>query len=99
MSSPIKAWREQKKIAQYLNQTGIVLSWSKIYVAPSGFSSDVPYYVGVVKIGENKNLFGQIVDVSKETKLTGLKVKCVYRRQKKPDSEGVIYYGLKFKPI
>lgn len=99
MSSPIKAWRDQKKIADLLRVTGKIISFSVIRVPPQGFSADAPYGVAVVKAQNNRMLFGQLTDLNGEKPEIGAKVEVVYRRQKKPDQEGVIYYGIKFKLI
>ncbi len=97
MSSPIKAWREQKKIAPLLGIKGKIVSWTIVRVPPHGFVSDAPYIVAIVETIDQKRLIGQLVDTfGKEIKM-GDKVETIYRRQKRPDEEGVIYYGLKFR--
>jgi uncharacterized OB-fold protein len=96
MSSPIKAWREQKKINKNLGIQGKIISWTKILVPPYGFSSDAPYFLAIIKTNNN-TLIGQIVDTNGNAPKTGQKVETVYRRQKKPDTEGIIYYGIKFR--
>ncbi|MBI3385415.1 OB-fold domain-containing protein [Candidatus Gottesmanbacteria bacterium] len=97
MSSPIKAWREQKKIAPYLRIKGKVVSWTIVRVPPHGFVSDAPYVVAIVETNTKKRLISQIVDVFDQKIKSGDQVESVYRRQKRPDEEGVIYYGLKFR--
>lgn len=99
MSSPIKAWREQKKIPLLLGRKGKIVTLTKVRVPPSGFVSDAPYYLAIVEIVNKQRLIGQITDAVGEHPQTGDEVEVVYRRQKKPDLEGVIYYGLKFKLI
>lgn len=97
MTSPIKAWREQKKISSFLGLKGKIVSWTRIRVAPQGFLDQAPYIVAVAELENNKRLVGQVVDVWKKEIKIGDRVEVVYRRQKKPDQEGVIYYGIKFR--
>lgn len=99
MSSPIKAWREQKKISTTLGLKGKIVSWTTVRVPPYSFTTDAPYVVAVVELEDGKRIVGQLIDVFNKTFQTGSKVMAVYRRQKRPDLEGVIYYGLKFKLI
>lgn len=96
MSSPIKAWREQKKINKNLTVIGEIISCTKVFVPPQGFSSDAPYYLAIVKTG-TRNLVGQVVDTNGKEPEIGNKIETVYRREKKPDQEDVIYYSIKFK--
>lgn len=97
MSSPIKAWREQKKITKFLGLEGTILSLTKVRVPPLGFSSDAPYFLAIVETENKQKLIGQITDASGENPQINDTVEIVYRRQKKPDQEGVIYYGIKFR--
>ena len=99
MSSPIKAWRDQKKIACLLKTRGVIKSLSMVRVPPAGFSSDAPYGVAIVETENGRMLFGQLTDLNGVLPKIGARGEVVYRRQKKPDSEGVIYYGLKFRLI
>ncbi len=99
MSSPIKAWRDQKKIAPFLGTKGKIISWTIVRVPPHGFISDAPYVVAIVETNTKQKLIGQVVDVFDKKINTGDKVETIYRRQKRPDKEGVIYYGLKFRLI
>lgn len=97
MSSPIKAWREQKKIIKFLNLQGKIITLTKVRVPPKGFSSDAPYYLVIVELSNKQRLIGQMTDAYSENPQIGDEVEVVYRRQKKPDQEGVIYYGIKFR--
>ena|SRR3989338_9198342 len=99
MSSPIKAWREQKKVTKFLGLKGIILSVTKVRVPPSGFVSDAPYFLAIVQADGGQGLIGQITDAFGENPQIGDKIEIVYRRQKRPDVEGVIYYGIKFRLI
>lgn len=98
MNSPIKIWRNQKKIQKLLGLSGMILSWSRIQVPPSGFESQAPYIVAVVKLSTGINYTAQLVDWDDSHLRTGQKVTTVLRRTRDPGDEGVIPYGIKFKP-
>lgn len=99
MISPVKIWRNQKKVQLLLRQTGEVVSFTKISVPPAGFESQAPYVVVVVKLRSGRNYTAQLVDWHEEHLAMGQKVIAVLRRTKNPGEEGVIPYGVKFKPI
>lgn len=96
--NPVKSWRNQKKIKSLLGQVGKIVSYSLIHVPPAGFEAQAPYPVVLVDLG-NKRLLGQLVDYKNEELKIGQKVRSIIRRIKEPDDEGVIPYGIKFKPV
>ena len=75
-----------------------------IRVPPAGFSDQAPYPVAVVKLNEGVRITAQLVDppvggqVGKED-LMGMKVITVIRRIMQPNTEGIIPYGIKVKPL
>lgn len=106
MTSPIKVWREQKKIKNFLGLKGKVISSTLVRVPPTGFTSQAPYFVAIVDM-ENlpagrqvkQRLIGQMVDVFDKEIKSGQKVEVVYRRLAETEKEDVIHYGIKFRPI
>ncbi len=99
MFSPVKIWRNQKKIQKILGLEGKILSWTKIYVPPSGFESQAPYVVAIVILEKGRSYCAQLVEWEEKHLTIGQKVKSILRRTKEPGVEGVIPYGVKFKPI
>lgn len=99
MISPVKIWRNQKKIKNLLGTEGEIISFTKIFVPPVGFESQAPYVVVIVKLAKGENYTAQLVDWHEEQLITGQKVTAVLRRTKSPGDEGVIPYGIKFKPL
>jgi uncharacterized OB-fold protein len=73
------------------------MSYTIVRVPPLGFDDQAPYPVVLVKIGSQVHV-GQLVDHEGPIKI-GQKVVAVLRRVRKPDAEGVIPYGIKFKPV
>jgi len=98
MISPVKIWRRQKKIRQFLGKVGKVITWTKIYVAGSDFKHSAPYIVVLVYLGREKILV-QLADEKEEKNLIGKKVKICLRRIREIGQEDVIPYGLKAKLI
>lgn len=97
-NSPVKIWRTQKKIAKHLGKEGIVESYTIVNVPPLGFENQAPYPIVLVAIGKEK-LIGQLVDYEATDVRIGRKVEVVLRRVKEPSREGIIPYGIKFKPV
>lgn len=99
MTSPIKVWREQKKIKNFLGLKGKIISSTLVRVPPAGFNNQAPYFVAIVETEDHQRLIGQMVDVFEAEITSGQKVEAVYRRLAETDKEDVIHYGIKFRPI
>lgn len=99
MTSPVKNWRDTKKLSKYLGKKGKLLVWTKIYTAPTGFEYQTPYLVGIVEFKDKERLPVQIVDCRQEDLKVNIQVMAVIRRTKKPQANDVIEYGVKVKLI
>ena len=93
MSSPVKIWRNHKKVKNYLNLQGVVLTWAKIFAAPLGFEKFAPYFVAIVKLETGEKITAMVIDC--DSLKTGDKVKTVLRRLQEVESDEVIEYGIK----
>lgn len=98
MESPVKLWRNQKKLRSLIGAKGTLVSWTIIRVPPSGFSVYAPYPVGVVTIGASR-MTCQIVDWEQTDLVAGRVIELVIRRVRETTSEDVIAYGIKAKPV
>lgn len=98
-TSPIKVWRNQKKITKMLGRRGKIISWTVIRVPPTGFSYQAPYPVVLVKLSSGRNIVAQLVDSSEQELCIGQRVVTVVRRTSKAGSGDVIPYGIKVKPL
>ena len=96
--SPVKLWRNQKKMRALLGRIGVIETFTVIYQSPKGFENQVPYPVVIANFGKKK-MIGQLVDYSKDHIRMGQRVQAVVRRMKEDTQEGIIPYGIKFKPI
>ena len=99
MISPVKIWRNQKKIQKLLEQEGEIVTYTTVFVPPAGFESQAPYVVVVVKLDQKKKITAQLVDWEEKQLHIGQKVRTILRRTTDPGEEGVIPYGIKVKPI
>lgn len=99
MLSPVKIWRSQKKVRELLGLTGKIVSFTKVHVPPEGFADQAPYVVAIAALENNRGCVGQLVDYKEDQLVVGQKIKTVLRRTRDPGLEGVIPYGIKFKPI
>jgi len=99
MISPVKIWRHQKKVTQLLGKKGKIISFTIIRVPPAGYETEAPYPVILAELETGERITAQLVYWQKENLKVGQKVEACYRRIRKPDSEGIIPYGIKFRPI
>ncbi len=97
--SPVKVWRHQKEIASLLGKEGRIVAWTIIRVPPAGYEREAPYPVVLVELAGGEKKIGQLVDWQDKDLVFGRMVRSVYRRIRQPDPEGVIPYGIKFRPI
>lgn len=97
--SPVKIWRNQKKIARLVGKSGRIVSWTVIRVPPSGFENQAPYPVAVVRLTGGKCITAQVVDCSDDDLKVGLLVKIVVRKIMSFQNEEPIPYGIKVIPV
>jgi len=79
---------------------GKIVSYSLLRSPPKGFEEYVPYYVAVVELDNGVRVFGMLTDVfSPEEIKEGARVEAVFRKISEDGEEGLIHYGLKFRPV
>ena len=79
--------------------TGKIISFTKIHVPPEGFADQAPYVVAIAKLKNNRSCIAQLIDYDEKHLTIGQEIKTVLRKTRDPGDEGVIPYGIKFKPI
>ena len=99
MISPVKIWRRQKEIGSLLGKKGKILTWTIIYMAGAEFKKFAPYPVAIIKLENGEKLTDPIVDYEKDDLRIGKKVQSVLRKTRDSGEDGVIPYGLKFRPL
>jgi uncharacterized OB-fold protein len=97
--SPVKIWRNQKKMQRLLGLKGRVLSYTCVRVPPSAFKAQAPYPVALVRLANRKVIIAQVVDASCDKVKKGQRVVVVLRKVTSSRGEGIIPYGLKVKLI
>lgn len=98
MISPVKIWRRQKELREVLGKKGKIITWTVIHVAGQDFKVFAPYPVVLVEFTDGRKAFGQLVDWQEKDLEIGRQVIAVLRKVRKESEEGVISYGIKFKP-
>jgi len=99
MISPVKIWRRQKDIRKILGKKGKIFLWTKIFTPGTGFKKYAPYPVVLVELENNEKVYGQLVDHEEKDLNIGTKVISVLRKVRTASVDGVIAYGIKFKPL
>jgi len=97
--SPVKIWRHQKEVFSSLGKKGKIISWTVVRVPPVGYENLAPYPVVLVRLQSGEKQVGQLVNWQLKNLKVGQKVQAVYRRIRQPEPEGVIPYGIKFRPL
>jgi uncharacterized OB-fold protein len=82
-----------------LTEEGKLVTWTVIHVAPSDFSEQAPYVIGIVELQEGVRITAQIVDCEPEQLDFGMSVKRVLRRLRSEGPDGILQYGYKFVPV
>lgn len=99
MISPIKIWREHKKLSDCVGKKGIIISWTFIHTAPEGFEYQLPYPIVLVRYKDGEKILTQMVDYNKNHLKSGQKVIAVLRKLCKTLPDEVIRYGIKVRPV
>lgn len=84
--------REHKATA--LPDSGQILSWTTIHVAPEGF--EAPYSVAIIRLDSGPVVVGQVVGDAAALAV-GTPVRAVFRKLNET-KDGLLLYGLKFAP-
>ncbi|PIU36400.1 hypothetical protein COS77_03485 [Candidatus Roizmanbacteria bacterium CG06_land_8_20_14_3_00_34_14] len=99
MISPVKIWRRQKDIRKILGKKGKIFLWTKIFTPGTGFKKYAPYPVVLVELENNEKVYGQLVDHEEKDLKIGKKLISVLRKVRTASVDGVIAYGIKFRPL
>ena len=79
-------------------ETGQVLTWSVIRVAPPAFAQEVPYVVAVLEMDDGVRIMAQVADVATEEMKIGMRVRLEFRKIRQHGRTGVIAYAHKAVP-
>lgn len=76
--------------------SGIVVSYTIIQTAPSGFEGAVPYCIALIKLDEGPTISAELIDA--DNAAIGKSVKLAFRKQGESKND-VIHYGFKFLTV
>lgn len=81
-----------------LPSEGVLETFTVIRVAPSGFSDEAPYAVGIVGLSNGVRVMAQVTDCKPEDLKIGDKVRVEFRRLRHDGPSGILCYGYKYVP-
>ena len=81
-----------------LPESGKLLTYSVIRVAPSQFTDQAPYAIGIVELENGVKLLAQITDCNVDELKVGMEMRIEFRRIQTDGHHGVLSYGYKFVP-
>lgn len=81
-----------------LAESGKLLTYTIIRVAPHQYTDQAPYAVGIAEMDDGVKLTAQVVDCPFEDLKIGFRVKLEFRKICEDGEAGVISYGYKFVP-
>lgn len=82
-----------------LPRKGKVISYTIIRSPPSDFSHYAPYPVALVELDDGTRVIAQLTDVNLNDIRVGMEVEAVFRKYREQGEDGIIEYGIKFRPI
>jgi hypothetical protein len=82
-----------------LSDTGKIITFTTIRVAPAQFATEVPYSIAIVKLDDGAKITTQVVECKPEDLEIGTKVKLVFRKLYEEGKTGIICYGYKAVPV
>ncbi|MBM3311718.1 MAG: Zn-ribbon domain-containing OB-fold protein [Candidatus Aminicenantes bacterium] len=81
-----------------LAETGKLLTYTVVRVAPGGFEDEAPYAVGIAQLADGVKLTAQVADCEFADLKVGMDVRLEFRKMSEDGAAGVISYGYKFVP-
>jgi uncharacterized OB-fold protein len=82
-----------------LPDTGKLVTHTVIRIAPSDFSTEAPYAMGIAELEGGVRLTAQIADVDFDELKVGMPVRIEFRRIREEGEAGILCYGYKFVPV
>jgi uncharacterized OB-fold protein len=82
-----------------LAETGKIVTYTVIRIAPSDFSDQAPYAIGIAELDNGVRTTAQIVDVDFDELKVGMPVMIEFRKVREEGEAGILCYGYKFVPV
>jgi uncharacterized OB-fold protein len=84
--------------AYKLPEEGKLETFTVIRVAPSQFSDQTPYAIGIIKFSDGLQMMGQIADCDIDKLKIGMRMRLEFRKIQVDGTHGVLSYAYKFVP-
>ncbi len=81
-----------------LPDTGKIVTFTVIRVAPGQWGDTAPYALAIVDLTDGTRIFGQMCDVDVDTVKIGMEVRVEFRRIQTEGHHDILSYGHKFTP-
>jgi len=81
-----------------LPDTGKLLTYTVIRIAPSQWGDEGPYALGVAELSDGTRVMAQITDCDVEEVKIGMEIRVEFRRVQSEGSAGILSYAYKFVP-
>lgn len=81
-----------------LLKRGKVLSYTVIRAPPQGYLKYSPYIIALIELENGARILAQLTDVNPDEVKSGMIVEAVFRRYREQGEDGIIEYGIKFRP-
>ena len=82
-----------------LEDEGELKTFTVIRVAPSQFTDEAPYVVGIIELNDGVRITAQVVDCDEDNLEIGQKMKIEFRRLQTIGEGGILCYGYKCVPV
>ncbi|RLE83588.1 MAG: transcriptional regulator [Thermoprotei archaeon] len=82
-----------------LPREGKVITYTVIRAPPADFTQYAPYPIALVELKDGTRVIAQLTDVNIEDIRTGMSVEAVFRKYREQGEDGIIEYGIKFRPL
>jgi len=94
---PVCGSRELKDVK--LPDKGRVVTYTIIRVPPKGYEEYAPYPIALIELEDGTRLIAQLTDVDPKDVKIGMVVKATFRKLSEIGRDGIIQYGVKFRPL
>lgn len=91
----IAHWRARRSAPILDNKSGIIISWTKVYVAPDPFDGQVPYILALIGLDSGHKILCHIIDSAETDIVIGVRVHFVTRILSCHESNSIITHGIK----
>ncbi|MFH1502141.1 MAG: Zn-ribbon domain-containing OB-fold protein [Candidatus Eisenbacteria bacterium] len=82
-----------------LPDTGKLVTYTVIRIAPSDLVDQAPYAIGIAELDNGVRMTAQVADVDFDELKVGMPVKIEFRRIREEGEAGILCYGYKFVPV